>query len=133
MSRTITIYFALLAFFGAGIFTVIHQGRDLVPPRETGTSHHLAAPAKSIESDSLWAPLRENFKEPLSRLFLQVIVIMIATRLLGALFARFGQPAVVGEVLAGILLGPSLFGWLWPSLQSFIFPRESLGILKLLS
>jgi Kef-type K+ transport system membrane component KefB len=74
-----------------------------------------------------------SFNEPLSRLFLQVIVILIATRLVGGLFVRFGQPSVVGEVLAGILLGPSLLGWCWPEASEFIFPQESLGVLKLLS
>ena len=77
--------------------------------------------------------MRANFKEPLSRLLLQVIVIVLTTRLVGALFSRWGQPSVVGEVLAGILLGPSLLGWLWPAASGFIFPNESLGVLKLLS
>jgi Kef-type K+ transport system membrane component KefB len=40
---------------------------------------------------------------------------------------------VVGEVLAGILLGPSLLGWMWPEASAVIFPKESLGVLKLLS
>ena len=54
--------------------------------------------------------LLENFHSPLARLLLQFIVIILATRLLGSLFARFGQPRVIGEITAGILLGPSLFG-----------------------
>ena len=77
--------------------------------------------------------LLENFNSPLARLLLQVIVIILATRAVGALFARFGQPAVIGEITAGILLGPSLFGWLWPEGAHFIFPKESLGILQLIS
>lgn len=143
MKRTLTIYFGLLIFFGAGIFAVIHHGRNFTPPGASGSAF---APATSASApttlpivtgpaahDSWWAPFAENFKEPLSRLFLQVIIIMIATRLVGGLFARYGQPAVVGEVLAGILLGPSLLGWVWPELQGFIFPKESLGVLKLLA
>src|SRR6185436_16271452 len=46
---------------------------------------------------------------------------------------RFRQPAVIGEMLAGILLGPSLLGWLWPQAQAFVFPATSLGALRLLS
>lgn len=75
----------------------------------------------------------ENLHSPLARLLLQFIVIILATRAVGSLFARFGQPPVIGEITAGILLGPSLFGWLWPGAADFIFPRESLGILQLIS
>jgi Kef-type K+ transport system membrane component KefB len=77
--------------------------------------------------------LLENFHSPLARLLLQFIVIILATRMLGSLFARFGQPAVIGEITAGILLGPSLFGWLWPGAADFIFSKDSLGVLQLFS
>lgn len=132
MSKTLGIYVTLLVFFGAAIVFIIHRGRDLPLAGHATTA---TAPARSVTPDetSLWAPLRENFREPLSRLLIQVILIVAATRLVGGVFTRVGQPAVVGEVLAGILLGPSLLGWLWPDLQAFIFPRESLGVLKLLS
>ncbi|MCI0410407.1 MAG: cation:proton antiporter, partial [Acidobacteria bacterium] len=69
----------------------------------------------------------------LSILFLQLIVIIAVARWVGALFRRMGQPAVVGEMVAGILLGPSFLGMLLPSAQSFVFPPGSLGALKLLS
>jgi Kef-type K+ transport system membrane component KefB len=77
--------------------------------------------------------LLENFHSPLARLLLQFIVIILATRLVGSLFTRFGQPAVIGEITAGILLGPSLLGWLWPGASAFVFPKESLGVLQLIS
>jgi Kef-type K+ transport system membrane component KefB len=77
--------------------------------------------------------LLEHFNSPLARLLLQFIVIILATRAVGSLFARFGQPAVIGEITAGILLGPSLFGWLLPEAAAFVFPKESLGTLQLFS
>jgi Kef-type K+ transport system membrane component KefB len=77
--------------------------------------------------------LLENFHSPLARLLFQFLVIILATRLVGSLFKRFGQPAVIGEITAGILLGPSLFGWVWPDASSFIFPGESLSVLQLIS
>ena len=77
--------------------------------------------------------LLENFQSPLARLLLQFIVIILATRLAGSLFARFRQPTVIGEITAGILLGPSLLGWLWPGASVFVFPKESLGVLQLVS
>lgn len=77
--------------------------------------------------------LLENFHSPLARLLLQFIVIILATRVVGSLFTRFGQPAVIGEITAGILLGPSLLGWAWPGASAFVFPKESLGVLQLIS
>jgi len=134
MKRTILIYLALLALFGSGIFLAIKWGQRLpAPTSESAPAVGVVAPVPSGDPASFWSPLRENFKAPLSRLLLQVIVIVLATRLVGTLFARCGQPSVVGEVLAGILLGPSLLGWVWPAASGFIFPEESLGVLKLLS
>ena len=75
----------------------------------------------------------EHFNTPLARLLLQFIVIIFATRVVGALFTRLGQPAVLGEITAGILLGPSLFGLWWPEGSNFLFPKDSMGILQLIS
>jgi len=77
--------------------------------------------------------LFEHLNTPLARLLLQFIVIIFATRLVGSLFTRLGQPAVLGEITAGILLGPSLFGLWWPEGSHFLFPKESMGILQLIS
>src|ERR1700680_3332882 len=52
----------------------------------------------------------------------ELIVLILVGRLLGEAMQRIGQPSVMGQLLAGILLGPSLFGWLWPDAQHWIFP-----------
>jgi Kef-type K+ transport system membrane component KefB/nucleotide-binding universal stress UspA family protein len=82
--------------------------------------------------------------EPSEVIFLaQLIVLMLAGRLLGEAMTRIGQPSVMGMLLAGILIGPSVLGALWPDLQHAIFPRTpaqktmldgigQLGILMLL-
>src|SRR5580765_2022069 len=57
--------------------------------------------------------------------FLQLAVILLFCRLVGAIALRFGQPQVVAEMLAGVLLGPSLFGVLWPNAQHWLFPWDS--------
>ncbi len=54
--------------------------------------------------------------------FLQILVLLLAGRLLGEAAQRVGQPAVMGQLLAGVLLGPSVLGALWPELQHAIFP-----------
>ncbi len=61
--------------------------------------------------------------------FLQAAVILATCRLVGALGRRFGQPQVVGEMIAGVTLGPSLLGWLMPQAQAALFPAETLGTL----
>ena len=66
-------------------------------------------------------------------LFVQIGVIVACSRLLASALQRFGQPSVIAEVLAGILLGPSCLGALWPSTMAELFPPASLGPLRMLS
>jgi Kef-type K+ transport system membrane component KefB len=61
--------------------------------------------------------------------FLQMFVILAACRLVGLAAKRIGQPQVVGEMVAGVLLGPSLLGLLAPDVQGQLFPAESLRVL----
>ena len=51
----------------------------------------------------------------------QLVLIILAARIVGLLFRKIGQPEVVGEITAGLLLGPSLFGWLAPDTFQMIF------------
>lgn len=53
----------------------------------------------------------------------QIVLLIAVGRGLGEIMQRIGQPSVIGELLAGILLGPSLFGWIWPEAQHAIFPK----------
>ena len=61
--------------------------------------------------------------------FLQMFFILAACRAVGWVARRCGQPQVIGEMIAGVLLGPSLFGLFWPGAQEFLFPPESLKTL----
>ncbi len=67
------------------------------------------------------------------RFLLQIIIIVAAARLTAVLLTRLGQPAVIGEILAGILLGPTLFGWLAPGAMQFLFPVDSIRPLNAVS
>ena len=54
----------------------------------------------------------------------QLALLLLVGRLLGELAQRVGQPSVMGQLIGGLLLGPSLFGLLWPSAQHAIFPTD---------
>jgi Kef-type K+ transport system membrane component KefB len=70
---------------------------------------------------------------PLLTLLAQVVVILLVARTVGRLFRLIHQPQVVGEMVAGIMLGPTLLGWLVPGLSAALFPPESLELLERLS
>jgi Kef-type K+ transport system membrane component KefB/nucleotide-binding universal stress UspA family protein len=57
-------------------------------------------------------------------LLVQIALLIAVGRGLGEVMQRIGQPSVVGELLCGLLLGPSLFGWVWPEAQHAIFPSS---------
>jgi Kef-type K+ transport system membrane component KefB len=69
----------------------------------------------------------------LPTLLIQIIVILLSARLAGWLFRKFEQPEVMGEMVAGVLLGPSLLGWVAPGISVALFPPASLGFLNSLS
>ena len=69
----------------------------------------------------------------LFQLVLQIAVILVAARLVGFLFQKIHQPQVMGEMVAGILWGPSLLGWLAPRVSGALFPPASLSYLNALS
>ncbi len=77
--------------------------------------------------------LNIDYFSPLSRFILQLILIIIVSQILGKLLQYLKQPQVVGEVLAGILLGPSLFGLIYPDAFQFIFEKSSISNLSIVS
>lgn len=136
--RRFLFYFLVLTVFCLGIGITLKQGQKLqsLPSAATGLS---VANANNGDvtgvgpSASLLENLRENLEDPLTHLFIQLILIIVVARICGAIAALVRQPAVVGEMIAGILLGPSLVGWLWPDFFHFVFPASSLGSLRLFS
>jgi Kef-type K+ transport system membrane component KefB len=130
------LYLAIVAIAGI-ILLILHWGDQLPPPvaaaAKSGATAHAAHVHDSSFLGSVASVLGENTSSPLSKLILQLIVIILASSAAGSLFARWGQPAVVGEMVAGILLGPSLFGLLAPDAFQFVFAAPTLGALKLFS
>lgn len=126
-TRRRLLYLLMLLLAGGAVMGVLELGKSLPAP---GVIQSL--PVAAAES-GVFDALRTRLDHPLSHLLLQLLLIVTASRLTGWLFTRFGQPAVVGEMAAGILLGPSLFGLLAPEAFAFVFPADSLGTLKLLA
>ncbi len=132
MKRATLFYVATLGLVLAANALVLHSGASLPAPGGAQTVQ-TAAPGSTPAAGALHSAIGTGLSEPLSRLLLQLLVIIAAARLVGKLFVRLGQPSVVGEMAAGVLLGPSLFGWLMPEAFAAVFPEPSLGVLRLLS
>ncbi|PSL03354.1 cation:proton antiporter [Cecembia rubra] len=100
----------------------LEQGRRIVLP-ETGKTQW----QEFIDS------LIYNLEHPLSILLAQIVTIIVVARFFGWICKKIGQPTVIGEIIAGIVLGPSLIGMHFPEFSSTLFPTESLGNLQFLS
>ena len=74
-----------------------------------------------------------NLQHPLALLLAQIISIIIVARIFGWVCRKIGQPTVVGEMIAGIVLGPSLIGMYFPDFFNTLFPEKSLVNLEFLS
>jgi Kef-type K+ transport system membrane component KefB len=74
-----------------------------------------------------------NLHHPVAILLMQIIAIILVARLFGWVFKKIGQPAVMGEIVAGIALGPSLLGLYFPEVSHFLLPVASLSNLHMVS
>jgi len=137
--ETAWLYVIVVSVVGAGILFSLYAGAHLPPP---ATSSPRVAPAPegvhradAIRSSSptVTAALVHNASTGLSRLILQLGIILSVSSAVGWAFTRGGQPAVLGEMMAGILLGPSLFGLVAPKAFLFVFAPASLDALRLFS
>src|SRR5215217_3484565 len=124
-ARTYLPYFLLLLIFVVGVWLILGAGSNLQP------ADTVAIPRPDPESSRslLW----QNFRAPVSILLTQIVVIIIVAGLFRKLFRRLGQPPVMGEMIAGIVLGPSVLGLFFPVALPFLFPPASLETLRLLS
>jgi len=140
MKRTAVYYFFMVTAVGLGIFFILRAGNQLPAPALPLSAEssfqiapHLAGAGDYSFSASVESSLRDNANDPLTRLFLQLFVVITVSNLIGWIFTHFGQPAVVGEMMAGVLLGPSVFGFLAPGAFQFVFATSSFGALRLFS
>ena len=122
------IYAVMLLLFGALIYMAIEEGDRF--------SHHALA-SSTVAEDTPFTMfcqfVTDNLHHPLSILLIQIIAVLLMVRLFGFLFKHIGQPGVIGEIVAGIVLGPSVLGYFFPDVFQALFPPESLTNLELLS
>ena len=77
--------------------------------------------------------IHHSLRHPLAILLAQIVTIIIAARIMGWVCIKIKQPVVIGEMLAGIILGPSLLGLHFPEISAVLFPIDSLSNLQFLS
>jgi Kef-type K+ transport system membrane component KefB len=136
MKKISLFYILMLVAVSAAIVGLLQLGSSLPVPQSASVEIHEKAVTAREQKSAFFGfveGLRSNVDHPFSHLFIQLLVIISVSRAVGKMFARLGQPEVIGEMTAGILLGPSLFGFLAPELFAAVFPKESLGTLRLLS
>jgi Kef-type K+ transport system membrane component KefB len=119
-SRIILIYAASLAASAAIFWLIRDWGNSLVALGDPQAS--IPAQAAPLETSNIWM-----------HVLLALAVILVVARVLGAIFRTLNQPQVMGEVVAGILLGPSFFGWLAPGLASEVLSTSVAPYLGVIS
>jgi len=92
-----------------------------------------ATPSEGSALADFLTGVARNLRHPLAILLMQILAIILMARLFGWLFKKVGQPAVMGEIVAGIALGPSLLGLYFPAFSLLIFPHSSLPNLQMVS
>lgn len=127
-------YIVIVAGLGMVIYWIVKKGNGLQSPALTAQQLQTAKDTRAVSDFHVFTDsFHQNLSEPLTILLLQIIVIMAFARLFGFLFKKIGQPAVIGEIVAGIVLGPSIVGAFFPEINHFLFPAASLGTLNFLS
>lgn len=142
INRNVFFYTSVILLFGFFIWGIIDLGTAGEIEKSSNAANQIGNPelkindlaaSDEISIHQISKGLNENLHHPLAILILQIILIIIAARLFGNLFTKLGIPSVLGEILAGIILGTSVLGTFFPALSDFIFPEQSLNNLNVLS
>jgi len=126
--RTSIFYVVIVAIFSALIYWALKNGKGLEAGRNISEATSGNGQWKDF-TDSLL----HNLGDPLALLLVQIITIIFVARLFGWICRKLGQPSVIGEMIAGIVLGPSLVGLYFPEYSNLLFPEGSLPNLKYFS
>ena len=131
-TKSITFYILMLLIFGSLMYFIVKEGESIQVHTTVQTLN--TTPQNMGEGFLLfWDSVTHHIHSPIGILLLQIIAILIVCRIFGWLFLKIGQPTVIGEIVAGIVLGPSVLGNLLPDVSAFLFPPESLWNITILS
>lgn len=123
----------MLVVFVGIIYSIIEKGHAL----ETNRVGHAQGAGNTVNLQNNFqhftSAVQQNLHKGLPLLLLQIMIIILVAWFFGWLFRKMGQPAVIGEIAAGIALGPSLLGFAFPGISAFLFPESSVGNLQFLS
>ncbi|KAF2326453.1 cation:proton antiporter domain-containing protein [Flavobacterium ginsenosidimutans] len=126
--RNSIFYVGIIGGFSLLMYWIILLGVKL----ETGRNLKIPTSDKSQWGEFLDS-LIKNLHHPLALLLAQIVTIIFVARIFGWICIKIKQPAVIGEMIAGIVMGPSLIGMYFPEFSAALFPAESLGNLQFLS
>jgi Kef-type K+ transport system membrane component KefB len=126
--RNSIFYIGVIGGFSILMYWIIQMGVKL----ETGRNLKIPTSDKTQWSEFLDS-LIKNLHHPLALLLAQIVTIIFVARIFGWICIKIKQPAVIGEMIAGIVMGPSLIGMYFPEFSAVLFPTESLGNLQFLS
>ena len=126
-------YGGIMLLFGTLIYLVVFFGKSFeLHPQVISTSETVSSVITN-SFNGFVKSLFSNIAEPVALLLLQLIAILMFARIMGYIFSKIGQPTVIGEILAGIILGPSVLGHFFPESFSFLFSPNSLVSINVLS
>jgi Kef-type K+ transport system membrane component KefB len=117
---------------GAANLSVHGKGADTQLAGTIGSKHVTAKFSAPLPPPGTSAkpPPKRTSEETFGRLMLAIAAVILAARLVGSAISRLSQPRVMGEVLAGILLGPTLLGAVWPEAKDYLFPPDIVPLLS---
>jgi Kef-type K+ transport system membrane component KefB len=125
--RNLLFYSAAVVIFVILAYFIVMQGYVLE------NQQLLKKPTGASTWEQMLDTYQHNFTHPLAMLLMQIVTIILVARFFGMLFRKIDQPSVIGEIIAGIMLGPSFLGHYFPGVSAFLFPAASLGNLQFLS
>jgi len=134
MKKRVIFYIFTIILFGSLLVLTLKLGKELeVSKLIPNFSEKAFQPSSGNNFFTALNNFLHNFQHPLAILILQILTIILIARLFGWLMNKIGQPTVIGEIVAGIFLGPSLLGLFFPQFSNFLFPIDSLDNLQFLS
>ena len=125
---TTVVYLYAAALFGGlvSLWAITRYGQQLSPSDAVGNGSAAVIGQTQPLLQAMAGELRKNFGSPLGSFILQILTILVASRVCGLILRRLGQPRVMGEIIAGVCLGPSLLKAVFPEFHGFLFPESSL-------